>query len=250
MANDFVSNYRGAKSRLAAQNAVKKSLPTRGDMQKARRATNNQTQPNFVKIIDRTPYDPKLLEAIKYAESLKEIDPASLNRYNQAAYSEPVKVVNPAEPVNISNSPKYNFKAVSQGSLNDLKNRQSMDIDKDNLDSRFYNYIPFSYEDEVGTQYGLIQTPSFAKDEVTGVFLDNGFSMGPEDAMKFISSARRAITIPSTGGWYRYPWYNGSDTPTNWLNNMRERYLENNQRSIYNQQVKDSITRYKQTGRL
>lgn len=156
--------------------------------------------------------------------------------------------------VTISKSPRHTFRAISDYSAKDLENRQSMDQKGDSLDSRYYNYIPFSFEDETGTQYGLIQTPSFNDGEVSRVFLDNGLSWGPREAMKFISSAKDKIFIPDNRRSY---WFNDTNVyknkktaPSDWLNNMRKRYIESYPDSIYADQASKNIIKYETTGEL
>lgn len=235
---EFITNFRNIRMNPFLPSSPK-SLITRGDIQKARR-TSDTTQ--FVENFRGSTVEEQALPQVPKAPSFI---------YKTTATTEEKTPI--TTEVKISKSPKYSFKAVSEGSLTDLKNRQSRDIYTNMPNSSYYNYIPFSFEDEVGTQYGLIQTPSFAKNEVTGVFLDDGFSLGPEDAMKFITSAKDSISIPSTSG-YSYPWFKsyGNDryAPANWLQDMRRKYLKNNPDSAYGQRTMDSINRYEQTGRL
>lgn len=236
---NFITNFRNARLNPFAQSSPK-SLITRGDMQKARR----QDAPSS--FINRY----RAEGSMDTSES-PSVPKAPTFKYKTTTTTEEKAPI--TTEVKISKSPKYSFKAVSERNLKDLENRQSRDFNKNMPNSRYYNYIPFSFEDEVGTQYGLIQTPSFARNEITGVFLDNGYSLGPDDAMDFISSAKDSIFVPPTNN-FSYPYFSGYGdeqyAPANWLQEMRRRYLKNNPNSAYSQRTMDSINRYEQTGRL
>lgn len=234
---EFINNFRNERLNPFSQ-LSSPSLITRGDMQKNRRLDSS------------TQFVNNMRNSIQEKQNLQIIPRAPAFVYKTPTVVEEKKPT--ITEVKISKSPRYNFKAISETNLKDLENRQSRDFNNNMPNSRYYNYIPFSFEDEVGTQYGLIQTPSFAKNEITGVFLDNGFSWGPEDAMKFISSAKDNIFIPSESSQRSY--FNGygdaRTAPTNWLQDMRRYYLKNNPRSVYKDMVVDSIERYERDGKL
>lgn len=195
-------------------------------------------------------------EAASVAKSFDESVPkgtytnAHLERENGGGYS-----IN-YTPIDSSNTRKHSslsdvdgYKAVTDASLNSLKDRQSRDFRGNRLDSKYYNYIPFTYDGEGGVQYGLIQTPSFAEDEIVNVYLDNGVNMGAKDAMEFLSSVKTSNALHLPEKQYSYKEFSGL-SPTDWLNNMRKKYLQEYPDTYYSRGTNEAVRRYNLTGEL
>lgn len=195
-------------------------------------------------------------EAANVAKSFDESVPkgtytnAHLERENGGGYS-----IN-YTPIDSSNTRKHSvlsdvdgYKAVTDVSLNNLKDRQSRDFRGNRLDSKYYNYIPFTYDGEGGVQYGLIQTPSFAEDEIVNVYLDNGVNMGAKDAMDFLSSVKTSNALHLPKKQYSYKEFSGL-SPADWMNNMRKKYLQKYPDTYYSRGTNEAVRRYNLTGEL
>lgn len=145
------------------------------------------------------------------------------------------------------------YGGATQSDMDQLSSRNQL-TSADSQVGKFYNYIPFKYQDEGGTQYGLIQTPSWNKKAVTKVFTDNGYEFStPEESMKFLKSLTDNFS-PSRLDNYSYKEFSQFEdkqtAPLEWMQKMRERYVKNNPDSYYVKNALKAINRYKVTGRL
>lgn len=165
MAEDFVSNYRGAKSRLDAQNAVKKSLPTRGSIQKERAATNSAKGPS------QNAWSPSLLDVLalplgiitvngggsvapaekKLPEKQPEINWNQVNNLldQRGAYS---YSENPANSLDVEIPMTSNVRKIQAGKLRIINDVNKSGINRDNA----LYIVGNTYQDnDDGTHYGM-----------------------------------------------------------------------------------------------